>query len=737
MGIFVGVVGMFFYPTILSGKLPVPADTLIGLYHPWRDLYATTNPRGVPFKNFLITDPIRQQIPWRKIAIDQWKEGSIPRWNPYAFSGTPLAANVQTAVFYPFNILFFLFDFPVAWTILIILEPLFAGILLFFYLRHLRLDPLACLLGALAWSFSGFSVAWFTWGTMVHVALWLPLVLLSIDTLIEAQKFRRKIVWLLILALGLAMQVFAGHIQIALYSQGIAFAYAGYRIWQLKGKRGKSALWIVLGIGVSILVTSIQWQPMMKWVFESGRIAEGENWMREGWFIPWQHLAQFLAPDFFGNPTTLNYWGVWNYGELVGYIGIVPLVFSLIALLNRKDKDGIFWMCIAIIALLFALPTPLAKLPYQMRLPILSSLQPTRLMVVIDFSLVMLAAYGFNSWLGKKERSNWSAILVVGTLFVAFWISVLVQGGENFQVSRRNLLLPTGLFLISVLMIFLPSVIKKSKVIYLLGALLIGITTFDLLRFGWKFTPFSPPEYFFPQTSVIEFLQKQAKPFRVMSTDKRLLPPNVSAYYGIEALEGYDPLISERYEELMAAIARGKPDIAPPFGFNRIINLESVDSPLLPIFNIRYILTLADVERPFLAKVFQEGETRVYEYTRGFPRAFFVSDVRRAGNKQQAINELFGQTFDPEKVGIVEELVGDKDAPNTTEKGTARIVFYSSGEVVIETEASGDRLLIVSESYSPDWKVKVDGIRGVIVRANYNFLGTLVPSGAHRVEFSL
>ena len=406
LGVFLSIVGIFFYPTLLQGKLPVPSDSLVGLYHPWRDMYAKDYPRGIPFKNFLITDPVRQQIPWRKVAMEQWKEGKVPTWNPYSFSGTPLAANIQAAVFYPLNMLFFIFDFPIAWAILIILEPLLAGIFFFFYLRHLELDPLACLLGALAWSFSGFSIAWLTWGTMVHVALWLPLVLLSIDKLVEAQKFRERFIWLLIYVIGFATQLFAGHAQIALYSVGLAFAYTGYRLWQMKDKKKKMALWLGIGVSIFVLVTSVQWLPMMKLVFESGRIIEGEGWLREGWFLPWQHLVQFLAPDFFGNPATLNYWGAWNYGELIGYIGIIPLLFALFALLGRKSKDGIFWTGIALVALLFSLPTPLAKLPYQMRLPILSALQPTRLMVVIDFSLVMLAAFGFDNWLRKREGNR-------------------------------------------------------------------------------------------------------------------------------------------------------------------------------------------------------------------------------------------------------------------------------------------------------------------------------------------
>ena len=40
LSVFVAIVGIFFYPTLFGGKLPVPSDSLVGLYHPWRDMYA-------------------------------------------------------------------------------------------------------------------------------------------------------------------------------------------------------------------------------------------------------------------------------------------------------------------------------------------------------------------------------------------------------------------------------------------------------------------------------------------------------------------------------------------------------------------------------------------------------------------------------------------------------------------------------------------------------------------------
>src|SRR5438067_96109 len=102
------IIAAFFSPFIVQGKLPIPADTIVGLYHPFRDLYAKQYPNGIPFKNFLITDPVRQQYPWRNLAMDSIKNLELPLWNPYAFAGTPLLANFQSAVFYPLNVLLFL-----------------------------------------------------------------------------------------------------------------------------------------------------------------------------------------------------------------------------------------------------------------------------------------------------------------------------------------------------------------------------------------------------------------------------------------------------------------------------------------------------------------------------------------------------------------------------------------------------------------------------------------------------
>lgn len=184
----------------LFGWLPIPADTIVGMYHPWRDFFG-----NLPFKNYILTDPVRQQYPWRELVIDQLKHFQIPWWNPYNFAGTPLLANIQSAVFYPLNILFIL-PMPIAWSIYILSAPILGFIFMLVYLRNLRLEKFAAIFGAIIFALCGFNIAWLENGVLTHTLLWLPLILWSIDR-------KKSIIFLL----SLLISLLAGHWQTFFY----------------------------------------------------------------------------------------------------------------------------------------------------------------------------------------------------------------------------------------------------------------------------------------------------------------------------------------------------------------------------------------------------------------------------------------------------------------------------------------------------------------------------------------
>ncbi len=725
----------FFYQTVLYQKLPVPSDALVGLYHPWRDAFAGDYARGVPFKNFLITDPVRQQIPWKKITIETFKAGQLPGWNPYAFAGVPLDANIQAAPFYPLNALFFVFDFPVAWTLYVILQPILSGLFFFMYARSLGLTRAASLLGALSWSFGGFAIAWLTWGTIVHVALWLPLLLLSIDKLAAAHAKRRYYIrWSACLIGAASMTIFGGHMQVAFY---VLLYGAAYFIWRRsQHAHGVSANWIVLSGVVVALMTVVQWAPFIGFLMNSGRVASVDSWKAAGWFMPWQHLVQFVAPDFFGNPTTLNYWGEWNYGEFIGYVGVLPLLLALSVLWINSTST--FFAVTILVSLLFMLPSPMSRLPFVLKIPVLSVLQPTRLMVLVDFALAVLAAYGFDRAIKSDRKHEVRVSFLYAVALIVVW-GVVIGGKfvihdsvmlQNFAVARHNLILPTVLLVVTACGFFALRFIHSGRMRMLLIIALVSLTVFDLFRFGWKFTPFTPVSFFFPSTKVIDFLQRQHKPFRVMTLDDRILPPNVSAYYGIESIEGYDPIAPKLYENFLVASERGEANLSAPTGFNRIYTAHNISSPILSYLNVKYVLSLSDEIQPFLKEVMREGQTRVYEYTRFMPRIYFADTSIAVLGIEQQLTSLF--TRREPLLGLYE---GEAQVMNTPVSADESVFIksYDLNEIRLTTKARSKRLLVILNRYDPRWKATVDLHPVPLLRTNYLFTGLEVPAGTHNV----
>src|SRR5258708_2820022 len=266
----------FFRQFLLYQKLPIPSDTIIGLYHPFRDFYVKTYPNGIPFKNFLITDPVRQEFPWKNLSIQVEKKISFPLWNPYSLTGTPLLGNDQSGGFYPLNILFFIFSFPLAWSLLIIVQPILFSVFLYWYLRNHNVSNISSIFSAVIIAFCGFSTAWMEWGTIIHTALWLPLILLCIDKIISFSTLglgtlqkkdnsiskQKYIIWIILLLFSLTSSFFAGHLQTFFYVFLTVVIYSVARVFRVGLKKDMMLLFAGVLI-LFLLVASIQLLPTM------------------------------------------------------------------------------------------------------------------------------------------------------------------------------------------------------------------------------------------------------------------------------------------------------------------------------------------------------------------------------------------------------------------------------------------------------------------------------------------
>ncbi|HBU69168.1 MAG TPA: hypothetical protein DEE98_02170 [Elusimicrobia bacterium] len=90
-------------------------------------------PQLLENKTFFLRDLTYLFHPWKSLCAESIQRGELPLWNPYSSCGTPLMANWQSAVFYPFSILFYIFPFAKALNIFNIIHVFAAGIFAYLF----------------------------------------------------------------------------------------------------------------------------------------------------------------------------------------------------------------------------------------------------------------------------------------------------------------------------------------------------------------------------------------------------------------------------------------------------------------------------------------------------------------------------------------------------------------------------------------------------------------------------
>lgn len=746
------IVCLFFWKVFLKGQVPIPGDFIVGVYYPWLD-YKWGFATGVPVKNPILTDVVSFTYPMQMLAIDLIKSGQYPLWNPYIFAGMPLLANFQSAPFSPTNFVYFFLNKIDAWSIQIILQHLLAAFFTFFLLRFWKVSKFGSVVGGVIYAFSGFNMIWSQWNGHTLAASFIPLIILFVDKWLRDSLFIDG----LVISFSLFFLFLSGYPQVALY-----LAIALFMLWVVRFKKSKDylgktvllAVFFILGLGLS----SFQILPGAELLSLSQREIEPHpyDWA----FFPWSKIITFLAPDYFGNHATQNYWGPQDYTSNTGFVGVISIIFSSAGIfLLKKKKEIKYLLSLVMVSLVFAFPTFVSVFLWKSGIFGLNAASAHRSLILFNLSIALLAAYGFDYLLKEKNVKIIKIILVpllilfsFGSYSLAMYLlsvykpevySPLVKNILAYKVSLRNLIFPTGLFSITTLLIFFKEKIKKKikiSALYIIFPFLV----FELFRFGWKFTPFSKKEIVFPNTPVIDFLQSLEKPTRI--TGSSVIPINMRMPYKLESLEGYDavyPLLSSKY---IAALNSGRSGTDPVGRYGTVDNLDSI---LLDISNTKYFLSAKkDLNNNFdylglslnqqsssrFKKVFEDKSVSVFENLNSLPRAFMFYDYEKIEKEEEIINRLLDPSFPITKKIILEEDIL-LESNNKKQESSVYYSSYKETESVIEVETTKEGILFISDTFYPGWKVFVNNNEEKIFKANFAFRSVKVPEGKHTITF--
>jgi len=746
---------------IFNNLVPIPVNFMAFWYEPFKSQIWPGYLLGIPHKA-VGADIFRNLYPLKKLAMSFLTSGQWPLWNPYIFSGTPLLANFQTSVFYPFNLFYFFLPFLDAWTIIILFQPFLAGVFMYLFLRAIKISRLGALFSSSAFAILPFLIVWLEHGIFGHTLIWLPLILFAIE------KFLDEISWwsFLLITLGLTMAILAGHPQPLFFVFIVAIAYFLFRLTDpIKLKKEKLSLFILAGL-FSLLLGAVQFLP----TYELYRLAAvgstSSEFIFEKFSLPLSQLITFFIPDFFGNIAAYNFWGFIDYTETIGYFGILPLIFGFYALFFSREKKVLFFALLAIVSLSLAFPLPTTKLFISLNLPVISTNVPSRIFFITGFAFIVLAGFGIDEWRRKLKpeislRRLAKVAIPIGFIYLGAVIFLLLaplffacpSTQENcWRVALRNTILPGLTFLVAVGLMILASFKSNWR-----SRIAIGLIFLHLLSgfyFSNKFLAFSDRRFVFPQIPVFNFLQERAGIDRFFGFNQARIISNLGVNYQLFSPDGYDPLYIKRYGQLIEAantdgkikeiVARSDAYLGPG-AESDLLKDNLRRERLLALLGVKYILAKNDSSEQVAEGlrfpsidyqlIWEEEGWKIYQNNKALPRVFLAGRTVAEKDSQTIVDKIFDDTFDLRENVILEERLFDGFWLDEEQVGEATVLDYQPNKIEIETDSLGNNILFLSDVFYPDWNVYLDGRKEKIYRANFVFRAVAIPKGKHRVVF--
>lgn len=752
------VVVVLFWPVFFQGKVIVPGD--IPASNPF--LFKRNNTPPPPPQNTLLSDEIEQFYIWHSIAAKSLQaDGHIPLWNPYIFTGQPLVANAQSSLFYPPNLLLRILSAGKVATIRIIFNLLFAGIFTFYFCRELRISDKGAFLSAISFAFSGPMIVWIGF-PLANVLVCLPFLMWAGEKLLQHKNLFRTAM----LGAGMGLSLLGGHPEttfqvLAVFSvyflSRLVFLGSGYR--DKAGYLGSFLLAVIIGA----ILSGIQLLPFLDFMMQSSTFARGGRasdvggtlFYSQEWLSNLTTAVTLICPNFFGNPLDHSY--IWpfksfqNYNEQSIFFGLTPLALAVGAIFaDSKSRPLLIISALAVFCIVVAWHLP--GFEAISHLPVFSMAPSKRLRLPFVFLTAVMAGYGYDIFLERLKSGNStkkgfyaSVSIILVTILLFIWI-IILKGPVAYAILPGTFgdKILHSVFAFRQWRTYLPLVIAITLVIgYLLSLrsqrisrcfpnALLALTAFELCALGWGYNPMVKESEILPAVPAVEFLQKrEQQPYRILTTDGYFYP-NYGATYGIADVAGYDAPVYQCFSDLY--LAQGGRSIG-----GQIDSRQQWDPnwALVDFLNVRYVISPRDLSPDKYKMLFENKYFAIYENLHAMPRAFMVYDSEVISDRKTVLDKMLNNRVDLSRKVLLDEPLQN---PVTATLGPPAVfsvehVKYATDEVVLRVTSDKPGILVMSDLYTPDWRVRIDDREVKLYRANYAFRAVSVPQGGHIVTF--
>ena len=628
--------------------------------------------------------------------------GELPLWNPHILLGQPAVGNIQHALFYPLNALFWIFPFFTAVWIGQTIHMALAGCGSWLLARRTGCGPAAALTAGALFMLNGRILYYINagWIGYLHALCWIPWVVWAGLVMLQDRKPRQGI----IVGIFLALSLLSGTPQYALVGYCLlAFHAILYMsVPQANGNRW-SLLWTLILAGlVFFTLSAIEIFPSAEQSFLSSRQLSSEQTL--GFHFSWnlsQWVRILLRPEFVSQDFS------W---ELCGYIGIGGMVLAFFGIWKNLDR----WRLILIWGLIPVLLSMGPAIPVLdqviQSVPGLSILtNPSRYFIFTVLTLSLASGWGLQA-LVDGRIARYRSALILAVLFLAIGLGVLVPTAEaDGAASNKRFLI---MLILSGFFIFSCGFRMKGVWSWLLVFCLLidPLTLIPPLFTGYCAANLPKPE------RILAAIKKYPRPLRLAAIQPEHLRDNLISVIedhetvtaGIDRIDGYEPLAMLRTLRFLSLMdGTGLPDRTMwgfrPFGFARpeLFHLAGV-THLVTVVEQRhqglFLVATDSISGPhFHGGLWQNQKIFLYEIRYALPPAFLIYVD---GHRSTA------------RVNLL------RPSPNRR---------------IIDSEASGPATVILTESFHNGWRAQVDGADVVVRPFLDTFIAVDVPDGEHRI----
>lgn len=680
-------------------------------------------------------------------------------WTDNMFSGMP-SYLISLPAKYPFlhNLLSAVDSF-VSWRIIYLI---FGGIGVYLLMIHLKFTPLVALFSALAFALSTHFIGIIEIGhnTKFKAVMYFPWIFLMLDDLRE----NKRIMSLGLLSLFLIDQLRINHFQISYYMYIVILIYwITFLFDSIKNKNIKEYMLFtgLLAFAFLISVIAVANPYLSVYEYSHHTIRGGATGLSTdyatGWSLGVPEVLNFLVPHFYGGISPY-YWGTMPFTQTFIYMGIIVFYLALMASIFYFKKPLIRVLVISsIVAILisFGKNFPLLSNFLLSYLPGFNKFRvPAMTLVIVQFTIVILAAYGLKLFMDKKHENSLAfkkitLFSLLGSVFVfllfAFGESLFaglsftkVEELSRYQPAqlqqlramRLELLLKSGLTSfgiltsgIFVLWLFLKNFLNKNVILLLL----IGLTVTDLQLVNKNHFK---DEIMVKENKILnEFINTQVDEF-LLNDDSlfRIYPfhdfGNARWSYHHQSIGGYHGAKIDRYQDIIEKSLYFEFISGIPINFN-----------ILNMLNVKYVIfNKVSIPIDNLQMVYQDRSTQnnVYENLNVLPRAWFVKNHEIIKDRNRMFLRLNNPQFNPAETVLLENEIADFSYP---ENYNIELIHRDIHKTKWQVSNDKTTFMVISEIYYPEgWNIYINGEKTKIHPANYILRGIIVPPGEHLIE---